>query len=103
MVQLIVSIILYFVMFFGIAFIVNMLIRKTWLMAFLYPLIILLMIDTLSTWEYFTNPGQSFTTLGTKLASLTAFDIILFIFGFLGTIVAGYVMKLLRKSGYRMF
>ncbi|NUJ32977.1 hypothetical protein HUS65_21335, partial [Pseudoalteromonas sp. 2103] len=38
-----------------------------------------------------------------KLVNLTGFDIILFVFGFLGTITAGYVMKLLRKNGYQMF
>ncbi len=103
LVQLLVMIILYFVMFFGIAFIVNMLIRKTWLMAYLYPFILIIMIDNLATWEYIVRPGQAFSALGTKLVNLTGFDIILFVFGFLGTITAGYVMKLLRKNGYQMF
>ncbi len=103
LVQLLVMIILYFVMFFGIAFIVNMLIRKTWLMAYLYPFILIIMIDNLATWEYIVRPGQAFSALGTKVVNLTGFDIILFVFGFLGTITAGYVMKLLRKNGYQMF
>ncbi|WP_197482150.1 YuiB family protein [Oceanobacillus sp. Castelsardo] len=103
MVQLFVSIILYFVMFFGIGFIVNMLIRKTWLMTYLYPFILIIMFDNLATWEYFVRPGQAFSTLGFKLVNLTSYDIILFVFGFLGTIMAGYVMKLLRKNGYQMF
>ncbi|WP_085991481.1 YuiB family protein [Oceanobacillus senegalensis] len=103
MIQLIVSILLYFVMFFGVAFIINMLIRKTWLMAVLYPFIVILMIDNLSTWEYIASPGQAFSSLGNILGNLTAYDIVLFVFGFLGTIVAGYVMKLLRRSGYQMF
>jgi hypothetical protein len=103
LVQLLVSIILYFVMFFGIGFIVNMLIRKTWLMAYLYPFILIIMIDNLATWDYLVRPGQAFSALGTKLLNLTSYDIILFVFGFLGTITAGYVMKLLRRNGYQMF
>ncbi len=98
-----VSILLYFVMFFGIAFIVNMLIRKTWLMSYLYPFIIILMIDNLSTWKYITSPGNAFSELGGILGNLTGYDMVLFLFGFIGTITAGIVMKLLRKSGYGMF
>lgn len=103
LIQLSVSILLYFVMFFGVAFIVNMLIRKTWLMSYVYPFIIIIMIDNVSTLEYITKPGNAFSQLGQTLGSLTAFDIILFVSGFLGTITAGFVMKLLRRSGYRMF
>lgn len=103
MVQLVVSLILYFVIFFGIAFILNMLLRKTWIMAFLYPIIILLVIDNLSTWEYITNPSGAFAALGEKLTSLTGLDIVILLSGFIGTIVAGIVIKLLRKSGYQMF
>lgn len=103
MVQLVVSILLYFVMFFGIAFIVNMLIRKTWLMSYIYPFILIIMIDNLSTWQYITETGTAFSQLGQTISNLTAFDIILFVSGFLGTITAGFVMKLLRKNGYRMF
>ncbi|RDW18716.1 hypothetical protein CWR48_10360 [Oceanobacillus arenosus] len=103
MVQLVVSILLYFVIFFGIAFILNMLIRKTWVMSYLYPIIIILIIDNLSTWQYFTNTGNAFAALGNKLMHLTAVDIIILLAGFAGTIVSGIVIKLLRKSGYRMF
>ncbi|AXI09853.1 hypothetical protein CV093_14185 [Oceanobacillus sp. 143] len=103
MVQLVVSILLYFVIFFGIAFILNMLIRKTWVMSYLYPIVIILIIDNLSTWEYFTNTVNAFTALGNKLMNLTTVDIVILLSGFAGTIVSGIVIKLLRKSGYRMF
>jgi len=103
LVQLIVSVLLYFVIFFGIAFILNMLLRQTWLMAVLYPIVIIIIIDNLSTWEYFTNPGQAFSELGTILANLTIADISILLAGLAGTIVSGLVIKWLRKSGYRMF
>ncbi|MDY0405248.1 YuiB family protein [Virgibacillus sp. 179-BFC.A HS] len=103
MIQLIVSILLYFVIFFGIAFIVNMLLRRTWLMACLYPIIIIMMIDGMPTTAYFKAPGESFSKLGEELATLAAADITILISGFVGTIVSGIVIKLLRKSGYQMF
>lgn len=103
MIQLIVSILLYFVIFFGISFILNMLIRRTWVMAFIYPIIVIIIVDGISTFEYIKNPGYAFSTVGTKLMSLTIVDIIILSSGLVGTIVSGIVIKLLRKSGYRMF
>lgn len=90
-------------MFFGIGFIVNMLLKRTWVLSFLYPIILILIIDNLSIWEYFTNSIEAFNALGGQLSSLTTFDILIFLAGFLGTITSGIVMKQLRKSGYSMF
>ncbi|RPF50313.1 YuiB family protein [Aquisalibacillus elongatus] len=94
---------LFFVLFFGIAFIINMLLRATWLLAFIYPIIVILIIDDLSFWRYFTSPGSSFSALGDRLVNLETFDVIVLISGLLGTLLAGYVIKLLRKKGYQMF
>ncbi|MBR3121005.1 YuiB family protein [Oceanobacillus profundus] len=103
MIQLIVSIILYFVIFFGIAFILNMLLRRTWLMAFLYPFVVIMIIDKLSTMEYFTNTSAAFSQLGQELLSLKIADIFILSSGLAGAIVSGIVIKILRKSGYQMF
>ncbi|SHG42571.1 YuiB family protein [Ornithinibacillus halophilus] len=103
MIQLIVSVLLYFVIFFGIAFILNMLLRRTWLMAFIYPIIVIIIIDGIATTDYFTSPGESFSLLGDKLISLTPVDITMLSSGLVGTIVSGIVVKYLRKSGYQMF
>lgn len=103
MIQLVVSVMLYFVIFFGIAFILNMLLRRTWLMSVLYPFVALIIIDGISTWEYFRNTGEAFGILGDTIASLTAADYIIIGSGFVGTIVSGIVVRVLRKSGYRMF
>ncbi|GIO24922.1 YuiB family protein [Oceanobacillus sp. J11TS1] len=103
MVQLIVSVILYFVIFFGIAFILNMLLRRTWLMACLYPVIMIFVIDNISFFSYFTNTGEAFSALGDRIVGLTAADIIILLSGFIGTIVSGFVIRFLRKSGYQMF
>ncbi|OZU88852.1 hypothetical protein CIL03_09680 [Virgibacillus indicus] len=103
MIQLVVSILLYFVIFFGIAFILNMLLRRTWLMSFIYPIIVIMIIDDLSTLEYFKNPGDSFSIAFTKLTEITPVDITILLSGLAGTIVSGIVIKILRKSGYQMF
>ncbi|HLR09499.1 MAG TPA: YuiB family protein [Bacillota bacterium] len=103
MIQGFVEIILFFVIFFGLAFILNMLLRRTWLMSFLYIFIMIMMIDGISTIEYFTNPKEAFTTAWKRLISIGWFDYIVFLSGFIGTIVSGIVIRYLRKSGYRMF
>ncbi|GIO19247.1 putative membrane protein YuiB [Oceanobacillus oncorhynchi subsp. incaldanensis] len=103
MVQLVVSVVLYFVIFFGIAFILNMLLRKTWLMACLYPILMIFIIDNVSFFSYFTSPGESFSQLGERIVALTIADIVILLSGFIGTIVSGLVIRFLRKSGYQMF
>lgn len=102
-VQLIISMLLFFVMFFGIGFLLNMLLRMTWLMAIVYPVVVLLIIDDVGFFDYFTNPGKSFSMLGDTLMSLTGVDIAVLLAGFAGAITSGIVMKILRKMGYQMF
>lgn len=102
-VQLVVSVILYFVMFFGVAFILNMLLRRTWLMTILYPFVAIIIIDGIPFFDYFTNTSEAFSALGNTLGKLTIADYVIMGAGLLGTIVSGFVIKILRKSGYRMF
>lgn len=102
-VQLIISILLFYVMFFGIGFLLNMLLRMTWLMAVVYPVVILLVIDDVGVFDYFTAPGESFAMLGDTLRSLTGSDIAVLMAGFLGAVTSGIVMRILRKMGYQMF
>lgn len=72
-------------------------------MAFLYPFVVVMIIDNLSTMEYFTNTSAAFSQLGQELVSLKFADILILSSGLAGAIVSGYVIKILRKSGYRMF
>jgi hypothetical protein len=102
-VQLIISMLLFFVMFFGIGFLLNMLLRMSWIMAIVYPIVVLLIIDDVGFFDYFTNPAESFSMLGNTLASLTPTDIAVLSSGFAGAVTSGFVMRVLRKMGYRMF
>lgn len=103
MIQLVISLLLYFVMFFGIAFILNMLLRRTWLMAILYPFIISLVVSPAKMSDFFIEPSQAFSVTWERMTTLPIVDTIILISGFAGTIVSGIVVKILRKSGYQMF
>lgn len=80
-----------------------MLLRRTWLMSFIYPIIILLIVDDLSKMEYIKRPMYAITTAFSNLMQITFVDIVILTSGFVGTIVSGIVIKFLRRSGYQMF
>lgn len=103
LIQLIVSVILYFVIFFGIAFILNMLLRKTWLMAFAYPFVMLFILSDNTFGAYFSKPGTAFANVQSTIATFNAIDMIVLLSGLAGTIVSGIVIKMLRRTGYQMF
>ncbi|PWU68133.1 MULTISPECIES: YuiB family protein [Gracilibacillus] len=103
MIQLFISVLLFFVLFFGISFILNMILRQTWLMCFVFPIIVIFIVDTFSFSTYFTDPSFAFTTLGEEFMALGIQDMIILASGFVGTLVAGFVIRFLRKNGYQMF
>ncbi len=80
-----------------------MLLRKTWLMAFIYPFIVFLIVDKFPFKTYFTDTGWALSELFHNLINLKMVDIVFLSFGFLGTIVAGFVIRTLRSKGYQMF
>ncbi|WP_411843583.1 YuiB family protein [Salinicoccus sp. HZC-1] len=102
-VQLVISMLLFFVLFYGISFLLNMILKVTWLMVGVYPFIVLLIVDGISTAEYFINTSEAFSTLGTGLANLFTADILMLSSGLVGTILAGMTIRYLRKAGYQMF
>ncbi|ENH97765.1 hypothetical protein J416_03721 [Gracilibacillus halophilus YIM-C55.5] len=103
MIQLIISMLLFFVLFFGISFILNMILKQTWLMVIVFPIIVVLIVDPFPFFNYFTQPLQSFQTVGHELLALGVQDVFILGAGFVGTIAAGFVIRFLRKSGYQMF
>lgn len=98
-----ISMLLFFVLFFGIGFILNMLLRMSWIMAIIYPIIAIMIIDKVRFIEYFKNAKASFASLGTELSSLAMADVLILSSGMAGAIVAGITIRILRKKGYRMF
>lgn len=103
LIQLVLSVILYFVIFFGISFILNMLLRRTWLMAILYPFIIVIVIHDIKVFEYVKHPITNFGDAFTLFFTSGYQNIIILSAGFVGTLVSGIVIRFLRRSGYQMF
>ncbi|MFB9860345.1 YuiB family protein [Salinicoccus siamensis] len=102
-IQLAISMLLFFVLFYGISFILNMILKMTWLMVGIYPIIVLLIVDGISTTEYLTNTAGAFSTLGEHLVNLQLADILMLGSGLVGTILAGMTIRYLRNAGYQMF
>ncbi|SDY02348.1 MULTISPECIES: YuiB family protein [Salimicrobium] len=102
-VQFAVSILLFFVLFFGISFLLNMVLRMSWFMLFVFPLIVLLIVDDFPLNRYFREPVGALSDVWSSILALSVFDIIILLSGFLGTLAAGIVIRLLRKNGYQMF
>jgi hypothetical protein len=82
--QLIISIPLLFVLFFGMGFILNMILKTTWL-----PLLIFLGVVL--------YVGRGVTDIFTVL------NVVLFLSGLAGAISGIWTIKTLRVKGYRMF
>lgn len=101
--QLLVSVLLFIVLFFGIGFILNMLLRTTWVMAVVYPIVVILIVDKVRVFKYFTESAASFNALLNDFAALGGADLIILTSGFIGAILSGIVIKFLRKNGYQMF
>ena len=80
-----------------------MLLRRTWLMAVFYPIVISVIVSKNKLSDYFLNSKEAFTEVYETMTSLAAADMAILGAGFVGTIVSGIVIKKLRKSGYQMF
>ncbi|MCA1031641.1 YuiB family protein [Bacillus timonensis] len=100
---LLISMLLFLVLFFGIGFLLNMLLRMSWIMAIMYPIISIFIIDDIKLINYFRQPSASFSALGEKITSLAPADILILLSGLFGAILSGIVIRTLRSKGYQMF
>ncbi|GMB09005.1 YuiB-like putative membrane protein [Thermolongibacillus altinsuensis] len=100
---LLISMLLFFVLFFGIGFLLNMILRTTWTMAVLSPFVFIFFIDQIPFVEYFTAPVASFGHVKERVLSLALADLLILSSGFVGAVASGLVIRALRAKGYRMF
>lgn len=100
---LIISMLLFLVLFFGIGFILNMLLRASWIMAVIYPIVTIFIIQDVKIIDYFKEPSSSFQLLLEKIISLAPADIIILCSGLIGALLSGIAIKMLRARGYQMF
>jgi Putative membrane protein len=84
MLQMVVSFVMFFVLCFGIGFILNMILKTTWL-----PLMIYLVI--------------AFYFLVFRLNTYQLADMLVLFAGLIGSISGGWTIHTLRVKGYRMF
>jgi hypothetical protein len=91
--QFFVATLLAFCIFLGLGFILNMLLKTTWLPVYVYFIIV--MIIVYSFWD-----NGTFVNF---LKGTTFSDVILFIGGLLGALLSGYLIKVLRDKGYKMY
>ncbi|WP_028547376.1 MULTISPECIES: YuiB family protein [unclassified Paenibacillus] len=94
MLQLIIVTVLLFVLFFGLGFILNMLMKTTWFPIYGY---IALVIGLVIYWGWETG------SLTTNLSEYSFADYIPAIGGLIGAILSGSTIKSLREKGFRMF
>jgi hypothetical protein len=83
------------VLFFGIGFILNMLIKTTWFPLWLFLIIVV----RLGIWHLW-QPDLTFTE---NIQSMLVSDIILILAGAVGAYLSGWAIRALRRGGYKMF
>jgi hypothetical protein len=91
--QLVVLTLLLFTLFFGLGFIINMLMKTTWFPVYGYVVFV-------ACFLYFSWGS---TLVVDNIRSYTVSDYIPFLAGLGGALTSGYTIKTLRVKGYKMF
>lgn len=94
MLQLIIVTVLLFVLFFGLGFILNMMMKTTWFPIYGYTALV---IGLVVYWGWGTG------SLASNLAGYGVADYIPAVGGLIGAVLSGSIIKSLRQKGYKMF
>ncbi|GKU80308.1 YuiB family protein [Paenibacillus sp. L3-i20] len=95
-IQIIIATVLFFVMMFGIGFILNMLLKTTWFPIILF-VIVIIVLAIWSPWEDTANPTLD------NIGTYTLIYYIPITGALIGAYVSGWAIQALRKGGYKMF
>ncbi|MHA7965676.1 YuiB family protein [Paenibacillus sp. CAU 1782] len=95
-IQIIIATVLFFVMMFGIGFILNMLLKTTWFPIALFVLV-LIGLAIWSPWDASQNPTLD------NLGTYTLVYYIPITGALIGAYVSGWAIRALRRGGYKMF
>nr|WP_223298901.1 YuiB family protein [Paenibacillus darwinianus] len=93
--QVFVSMLLFFVMMFGIGFILNMLIKTTWFPVYLF-IIVVLPLGMYYTWDKDLGFADNLSAYG-------AVDVVVAAGALFGAYMSGWTIRKLRIGGYKMF
>ncbi|MEF2247101.1 MULTISPECIES: YuiB family protein [unclassified Paenibacillus] len=95
-VQIIIATVLFFVMMFGIGFILNMLLKTTWFPIGLF-VVVLIVLAIWSPWDDSAKP---------TLENFGTYTLVYYIpitGALIGAYVSGWAIRALRRGGYKMF
>lgn len=81
--QFIVSLPLFLVLAFGLGFILNMIVKTTWMPIYIYIVVVAFLVY--------------------RSGTMNALDAVVLAFGLIGVVTSGIVIRLLRRKGFRMF
>lgn len=95
MLQILIAMVLFFVMMFGIGFILNMLMKTTWFPVYLF-VVVLVPFYIWSTWDRSIS-------LSANISAFTFIDWIPVLGALVGAYISGYAIRKLRLGGYKMF
>ncbi|OPA80611.1 hypothetical protein BVG16_04705 [Paenibacillus selenitireducens] len=87
--------VLFFVMMFGIGFILNMLMKTTWFPSYLFVIVIIPAV-VISYWK-------SDLSFAGNIEAYSLVDMSTAFAGLIGAIISGTTIRMLRRSGFRMF
>jgi len=87
--------VLFFVMMFGIGFILNMLMKTTWFPAYLFVIVIVPAV-VISYWK------KDLSFLG-NIEAYSLVDMLTACAGLVGALISGTTIRMLRRSGFKMF
>lgn len=94
-IPVLVLMVLFFVMMFGIGFILNMLMKTTWFPSYLF-IIVILPVVVYSLWDHTAS-------LMSHLGSFHIVDYMTGVAGLAGALISGWAIRKLRLGGYKMF
>lgn len=95
-VQIVIATVLFFVMMFGIGFILNMLLKTTWFPIGLFVVVLI----GLAIWAPWPDADKP------TLANFGTYTLVYYLpitGALIGAYVSGWTIKALRKGGYKMF
>ena len=95
-IPVLVLMILFFVMMFGIGFILNMLMKTTWFPCYLFVIVILPVV-VYSLWN------RDEATLWAHISSFQLVDYLTGVAGLAGAFLSGWAIHTLRIKGFKMF
>lgn len=80
-----------------------MILRATWVMVIVYPIVCMLIINKASVWDYFSKPKETFSSFGTSVSHLGQADVFILSTGLIGAALAGIVIRNFGKADIKCF